>query len=410
MGRMYRLMTEAASVARPTRPMPPDASQLTADELERGTPPAMNTIVHETIPFVEVGGPEGVVTSYTRTVHSVPTTHTQTRVVSVPSPTPLHAVPAPTTHTQTRVVSVPTPAPAPRVLNLPEPVRLAPTTTSETVRVVHTPGYFETRENYATPASAAPVSPLSQLTPLSTVADTRKLSVSLHKFAKPGLRILPSEIAPEVVTYHHPEHPVSSEYRLLRDEIRRTLEPGVSKIVSLTSVGHASGTTTVLLNVAVAMTQDPSSRVLVIDANLSRPSVATRLGVTEVPGLVEVAAQAVPLAWAVQNTAIPGLHVLSAGTITDNAMAKTLHELPRLVQQVKAWFDVVLVDAGLWDQLVPVRHGYVQPATAAQPTSLAHASDSIYLVTRHTDLERIDMSQLRQVLGHGLKGYITTRG
>ena len=370
MGRMFRIITEGASDSRLPMPQP------SAHTTERGTTTNMNAFLNDTVPFVEVGGPEGVVTSYTRTIHGLPT---QTRVVSMPAPAP-------------RIVSMPMPEQATaRVLNLPLPEQVrvvhAPT---ETVRVVHAPAYAEARE---------------VVMPQQTTYDPRKLSVSLHKFTKPGLRILPTEIAPEIVTHHHPEHPVSAEYRMVRDEIRRTLDTGEHRIVSFTSVGHASGTTTVLLNVAVAMTQDRGTRVLVVDANLLRPSVAARLGTGDAPGVAEVIAQSVPLAWAVQTTNIAGLHVLAAGAATEQTLGLAVTELPRLVAQVKQWFDVVLVDAGLWDSLVGAGRNHLHP----QHHSLASTSDSVYLVARQSDLERIEFQSLRAAVGANLKGYITTR-
>lgn len=368
MGRMFRIITEGTPEPRLPAPQPSTAVH------ERGNRTTMNAMLNETIPFVEVGGPEGVVTSYTRTVHTMPQ---HTRVVSMPTPAP-------------RIVNLPEPSTA-RVLNLPLPEQVrvvhAP---QETVRVVHAPVYAEARE---------------VIMPQTVREEARKLSVSLHKFAKPGLRILPTEIAPEIVTFHHPDHPVSAEYRLVRDEIRRSLETGEHRIVSFTSVGHASGTTTVLLNVAVAMTQDRGTRVLVVDANLLRPSVASRLGAGDSPGVAEVIAQSVPLAWAVQTTNIAGLHVLAAGAATDQTLGLAVSELPRLIAQVKQWFDVVLVDAGLWDSLVGRNHGHLHP----QHHSLAATSDSVYLVARQSDLERIEFATLRSIVGASLKGYITTR-
>jgi len=368
MGRMFRIITEGGSEQRLHSP------QQTVATNDRGNQTTMNALLNETIPFVEVGGPEGVVTSYSRTIHNLPP---QTRVNGMPAPAP-------------RVVNLPESASA-RVLNLPMPEQVrvvhAPV---ETIRVVHAPAYAEVRE---------------VAMPQQVQHDPRKLSVSLHKFAKPGLRILTTEIAPEVVTHHFPEHPVSAEYRLVRDEIRRTLDAGEHRVVSFTSVGHASGTTTVLLNVAVAMTQDRGTRVLVVDANLSRPSVAARLGAGDAPGVAEVIAQSVPLAWAVQTTSIAGLHVLAAGAATDQTLGLAVTELPRLIAQVKQWFDVVLVDAGLWDSLVGRNHNHVH----AQHHSLATTSDSVYLVARQSDLERIEFQTLRSVVGTNLKGYITTR-
>src|SRR5690348_2976309 len=128
MGRMFRIITEGGR-----------------------EPHAAETVTVEEVPFVEVGGPEGVVTS-------------------IPAPAP---------------VIIPVPRPAPE----PEP---------DTELESHEP------EPIAIPGP-----------------DERVLSVSFHRFPKTGLRLLPGGVSADVVAYHQPDHPVSGEYRTVRDEIRR---------------------------------------------------------------------------------------------------------------------------------------------------------------------------------------------
>lgn len=353
MGRMFRIISEAGhDAAFPPTPAAPYALPTApADPAARGEKTPMNAYASE-IPFVEVGGPEGVVTSYQR-----------------PASLPYVA---------------PQPAYGPPTVRF-----VAPATVSVPFHVLPTP---EPRFAASAPARPRPV-------PAAPVAeDPRVLSVALHKFPKPGLRILPAGIAPEVVTYHHPEHPISAEYRLVRDELRRSFDGHGSRVVSLTGTSAAAGTTTVLLNVAVAMTQDTGARVLVVDGNVLRPAVAARLATGDAPGLSEVLAQSVPLAWAIQTTAVSGLHVLAAGVATDKTLAALPTELPRLLTQVRQWFDYVFVDVGAWEH-----------ATAQSAANLAAACDSVYLVSRHAELERLEFHHLRAALGHTLKGYITTR-
>ncbi len=348
MGRMFRIISEAghdpAPAAATTAPFP---TATATDPAARGEKTPMNAYASD-IPFVEVGGPEGVVTSYQR-----------------PAPQPAFAPPT---------------------------VRfVAPATVSVPFHVLPTPPEPRFAPAPARPRPAPVVAP--------TVAeDPRVLSVALHKFPKPGLRILPAGVAPEVVTHHHPEHPISAEYRLVRDEIRGSFDGQASRVVSLTGTSAAAGTTTVLLNVAVAMTQDTGARVLVVDGNVLRPAVAARLATGDAPGLSEVLAQSVPLAWAIQTTAVSGLHVLAAGVATDKTLASLPTELPRLLTQVRQWFDYVFVDVGAWEH-----------STAQSAANLAAACDSVYLVSRHAELERLEFHHLRAALGHTLKGYITTR-
>jgi Mrp family chromosome partitioning ATPase len=357
MGRMFRILSETAAdrIGAAVADTPAPTPQKAAGSPVREDESPMNPFANESIPFVEVGGPEGVVTSTTRTVHTMPY-----RVVGAVPPARFAPASPPPAAYQTTPFQLLYP-PEPRFAPAPQPApRPAPA-----------------------PAPAE---------------DPRVLSVAFHKFPKPGLRVLPAGIAPEVVTYHYPDHPISAEYRLVRDEIRRSFDQPAHRVVSLTGMNAAAGTTTVLLNVAVAMTQDTGSRVLVVDGNVLRPAVAARLAVGDAPGLCEVLAQSVPLAWSIQTTAVAGLHVLAAGVATEKTLATLPTELPRLLNQVRQWFDYVCVDVGAWEN-----------TSAHAASHLAAACDSVYLVSRQADLERMEYHHLRNALGSTLKGYISTR-
>ena len=247
MGRMFRIITEgpadspsAGTMARPDTPQPESAAPM---------PPSYSPQYQaESVPFVEVGGPDGVVSSPRHQPRPAPRA-----AMPQPAPQPLHYTPAPVGVILTHR------APAP----LPMPVR-----------------------------EEAPA-----------------LSVAFHQLPRPSLRVIPSGVAPEIVAYHYPDHPVSAEYRAVRDEIRRQFDAPHQRTVMMTGGTPSAGTTTVALNVAVALTQQSSgggggqpARVLVVDANPHRPAVAARLGIGDAPGLSDVLTQSVPLAWAVQTT------------------------------------------------------------------------------------------------------------
>jgi Mrp family chromosome partitioning ATPase len=237
------------------------------------------------------------------------------------------------------------------------------------------------------PKVVAPPDPTPVVAP-----DPRVLSVAFHRLPKSGLRLLPAGIAPEVVAYHFPDHAVAAEYRQVKDEIRRQFDEAGPRVLAFAASAPVAGTTTVLLNVAVALTQDsaPPPRVLAVDANFARPGLARKLGAAETPGLGEVLGQTVPLAWAVQPTPVPTLHALPAGTPTEATA-----DLPRLLAQLRQWFDWVLVDAGVWGE-----------------TAVGPAADAVYLVTRQADIDRPEFAALRGHVAAGggtLRGYVTTR-
>ena len=309
MSRMFRVITGAGS---DLAPAPPDLR------------PASDPFGGE-VPFVEVGGPDGVVTSVGR-----------------PAPPPKPPAPKP-----------PPPPPA----KLPDPV-------------------------------------------IPPVTDSRILSVTFHPIPKVGLRLMQQTgVAPEIVTYHFPDHPVSGEYRTVRDQIVRQFDEPGPKAVLFTAADAHAGTTTVLVNFAVSLIQEYGSRVLVVDGHLARPGVARRLGAADSPGLADVLNQSIPLAWALQPTPVTNLHLLAAGTPTENTEEQMASDLPKLVTQLRQWFDWVVIDAGVWGDL-PGADG-----TCA-------AADAVYLVTRSGDIELPGFGGLRAEVANGggvVRGYISTR-
>lgn len=201
-----------------------------------------------------------------------------------------------------------------------------------------------------------------------------------------------------LVALHFPDHPVSGEYRQLRDEVLKQLPDATSRVLTFTAAAPDAGTTTVLLNLAVTLARD-GQRAVVVDANFTRSGVAAKLALRPAPGLAEVLGQHLPLPWALQPTPIQSLQALTAGAPSDGTAGAVGRDLPKLVAQLRQWFDWVLIDAGVWG-VVPERD-----ATCS-------AADAVYLVSREPDVERTEFAGLKtwvKQLGGSLRGYVTTR-
>ena len=243
---------------------------------------------------------------------------------------------------------------------------------------------------------AEPARPFPRLAPAS--AAPAYLSVRFHDIPRaprqPG-----DGPDPSLVALHFPEHPVSGEYRVLRDEIRKQLPEATSRVLLFSAANPEAGTTTVLVNLAITLAHDGKARVLIADANINRPAVAAKLALKPAPGLCEVLAGQVPLAWALQPSALPTLQVLAAGEATDATSAALGRDFPRLLGQLRQWFDWVLVDAGVW--------GDAPERDAACP-----AADAVYLVTREAEAARSEFTSVHgwvKELGGLLRGYVATR-
>jgi Mrp family chromosome partitioning ATPase len=233
-----------------------------------------------------------------------------------------------------------------------------------------------------------PVTAANVVEAVTTEPPARVLSVAFHRLPKNGLRLVPAGVVTDLVTFHWPDHPVSHEYRAVRNEMTAQYD-GTPRLMLFTAAVPETGATTVLLNLAVSLASETQAKVLVVDANTSRPAIARRLGLAESPGICEVLNQSTPLAWAIQPTPIANLHALTFG------QGNHAGSLPSLLEQLRHWFDWVLIDAGVWSSDTP-----------------AAAVDGVYLVTRHTDADLPEFVGLRAIVasaGGIPRGYLTTR-
>ncbi|MBP3956147.1 hypothetical protein J8F10_12725 [Gemmata sp. G18] len=252
----------------------------------------------------------------------------------------------------------------------------------------------------ATPAPIpAPIPPAPAPIP-APVVETSAASFLSVRFHDTAPRVTGRTGGPDagLVALHFPDHAVSAEYRTLRDEVTKQLPGATSRALMFTAATPQAGTTTVLLNLALTLARD-GQRVLVADANFTRPGIANSLALRPSPGLAEVLGQHLPLPWALQPTPLPSLQALAAGAAQDSTAGAMGHDLPKLVAQLRQWFDWVLIDAGVWG-VVPERD-----ATCS-------AADAVYLVTREPDTERPEFAGLKtwvKQLGGSLRGYVTTR-
>jgi capsular exopolysaccharide synthesis family protein len=150
-----------------------------------------------------------------------------------------------------------------------------------------------------------------------------------------------------LVSLVRPASVEAEQYRVLRHLVEETRAGKACVLVAVSSPGAGDGKTMTSINLAGALAQDPSARVLVIDADLRRPSVDKRLGGTgDEPGLIDAILDPQrALADVVLRRAEFNLSILPAGQAT-----QTPYELlnsPRLAELLDAArrrYDYIVLD------------------------------------------------------------------
>jgi Mrp family chromosome partitioning ATPase len=106
--------------------------------------------------------------------------------------------------------------------------------------------------------------------------------------------------------------------RLLRPLIDSLFPPGRGssrgqRTLGVTSVVPGEGVSTVAAELAMALAATRSRRVLLVDGNLSDPSVHARFSVCQAPGFAEVMRDPRQLPVALRESGVAGLFLLTAG-------------------------------------------------------------------------------------------------
>ena len=157
-----------------------------------------------------------------------------------------------------------------------------------------------------------------------------------------------------VVVETDPHSPHAEAFRLLRTNLQFVDLPGAGaedadrrlRVVAVTSSLSAEGKSTIAANLAVALAET-GARVLLVDADLRRPSVADLLGIEGAVGLTTVLLGRVQVADVVQDWGAAGLQVLPSGPIPPNPTELLGSPAMRqLVDQLRASYDYVVVDTG----------------------------------------------------------------
>lgn len=128
--------------------------------------------------------------------------------------------------------------------------------------------------------------------------------------------------------------------------VRSTVERPI-KTLLVTSVGPREGKTTVVANLAVVLARR-GARILLVDADLRKPSLHTVFDVPNDTGLSDCAATPAPGATAglVKKTGVENVFLLPSGTRRTDP-ATTLHKeaLRSALEALKGSFDMVLLDS-----------------------------------------------------------------
>ena len=159
-----------------------------------------------------------------------------------------------------------------------------------------------------------------------------------------------------LIVQESPGAPRAEAFRRLRTNLQFLEATGGSRVFVITSALPGEGKSTTSINLAITLA-DAGSRVLLVDADLRRPSVSDYLGLEGSVGLTTVLIGKIGREDAVQPWGTSTLHVLPSGQVPPNPSELLgSQSMTALLAELGAAYDVVIIDTA---PLLPVTDGAV---------------------------------------------------
>lgn len=147
------------------------------------------------------------------------------------------------------------------------------------------------------------------------------------------------------------QSPRAEAFRQIRTNLQFANVNSSSKTVLVTSSLPGEGKSTTAVNMAIALAQS-GQRVVLVDADLRRPTIASFLGLENGAGLTTALIGAADTSDLLQPWGEDELYVLSSGQIPPNPSELLgSHSMEMLLAKLSAEFDAVVIDA---PPLIPV--------------------------------------------------------
>jgi succinoglycan biosynthesis transport protein ExoP len=165
--------------------------------------------------------------------------------------------------------------------------------------------------------------------------------VTVPHFQLPGVD--DAQNTKEIVIFHPDEFLASESYRGLRTQIIFSSNHD-ARIIQLTSTQPLEGKTTTVINLA-AVLSTINEPVLMVDADLRRSKLHKIMNVKREPGLSNFLSGDIDYIPSIK-TMVPNLHLVSAGSISDNPSELLSNErLIRFLQMAKDQFAWIIIDS-----------------------------------------------------------------
>ncbi|MFB4163876.1 CpsD/CapB family tyrosine-protein kinase [Alteribacillus sp. JSM 102045] len=190
-----------------------------------------------------------------------------------------------------------------------------------------------------------------------------------------------------LITESNPKSPISEQFRNVRTNLQyASIDEDVSVIMT-TSSGPGEGKSTVNSNVAVSIAQQ-GKKVLVIDADLRKPTVHYIFQTTNQYGLSNSLTSPDTLTDSIKKTKVEGLEVLTSGPIPPNPSELLgSNRMKTFIASLKETYDYIILDT---PPLLAVTDAQI----------LAGLCDGVILVVSSKQTTKEEAAKAKELLKH----------
>lgn len=148
----------------------------------------------------------------------------------------------------------------------------------------------------------------------------------------------------QIITITNPRSPISESYRALRTNIEFSSIDEKLQVLMVSSAGPGEGKSTTITNLAVTFAQS-EKKVILIDADLRKPTAHHTFSVSNRFGLSSVISQQCSLEEVIQISDIPNLDIITSGAIPPNpAEMMNSKRMTAVIEQLRKKYDIILID------------------------------------------------------------------
>jgi len=156
---------------------------------------------------------------------------------------------------------------------------------------------------------------------------------------------LHAALGPGLLCHHLPRSLPAEDYKAFRTRFERLRRDRKAKVILITSPTAEEGKSSTASNLSISLAH-AGRRVLLVDADLRRPTLHAVYGLRHSPGLSHVLREILPYQRVVQKTAVENLEILTAGPDISNST--DLLEVPSLtsfLDEARRDYDVIVIDS-----------------------------------------------------------------